>query len=143
MYDSILVPVDGSDPSDAAIEHARGIAQDQDATVHVVHAVELPDRWGQTGAYPSLDFESLRRDGPEIVNDAVETLEDAGVEAHGETFEGGPARVLPEYAAEHDIDLIVMGTHGRTGVRRVLLGSTTERTLRLADTPLLAVESAP
>ncbi|MFB6195594.1 MAG: universal stress protein [Haloplanus sp.] len=143
MYDSILVPIDGSDPSDAAIEHARRLATDQGATVHVIHAIELPKPSAPVGNVPPTVIEDIEEESEEMVQEAVDGLAAEGVDAEGHTFEGVPEEVIPDYVEDHDIDLIVMGTHGRTGVKRVVLGSTTERTLRTVDVPVLTVESEP
>lgn len=143
MYDSILVPVDGSDPSDAAVDHARGLASEQDATVHVLHAVEHPERGALGGRVPASVVEQMRAEGERLVAETADRLEDEGVEAETEVVDDSAVHAIPDYVDDHDVDLVVIGTHGRTGVRRVLLGSTAERTIRTVDCPVLTAESSP
>ena len=142
MYDTILVPVDGSEPSTAAIEHARNLAQHESATVHVIHAIEMRSPGVTMGRVPTDVMTDVQEEAEQLVSDATDTLEAAGIDTRSEVVDGTASEAIPEYASEHDIDLIVMGTHGRTGVKRVLLGSATERTLRAADAPVLVVESS-
>ena len=140
MYDDILLPVDGSDPSAAALDHAQTLAAHEDATVHVLNTIELRPRGITYGRIPDPAMENIREDAEDLVAEAVADLSQASIDTESEVREGLATTVIPEYADEVGADLIVMGTHGRTGVERVLLGSATERTLRIADTPVLAVE---
>lgn len=141
MYDSILVPIDDSDPSDAALDHAQGLARGHDATVHVVHATDYPARESSIGRVPETAIAAAKEQGEALLDEGVERFD--AIDTETSVIEGDAVSAITDYASEHDIDLIVMGTHGRTGVKRVLLGSTTERTLRLADRPVLVVESSP
>ncbi|WP_248896738.1 universal stress protein [Haloplanus halobius] len=143
MYDSILVPIDGSGPSDAALDHARGLATQWNATVHVIHAIALPEPSMPGGDVPPTVIEDIEAESEQLVEDAIDDLEADGIDAEGGAFDGVAEEVIRDYVADHDIDLVVMGTHGRTGVKRLLLGSTTERTLRTVDVPILTVESPP
>ncbi|WP_435066639.1 universal stress protein [Haloplanus sp. C73] len=142
MYDSILVPVDGSEPSAAAVDHACGIAAGE-TTIHLLHVVEHPERGMVGGDIPESLLEQLRTDGERIVEAATETVRDAGIDVESAVVEGMVTREIADYADANDIDLLVMGTHGRSGVERYLLGSTTERTIRTVDRPVLTVESSP
>ncbi|MFC7131378.1 universal stress protein [Haloferax chudinovii] len=140
MYDRILVPLDGSAPADEALGRAIDLAATTDATLYALyvvderalHATQL-DAGGLVRAYEA--------EGERIVSEAVEAAEADGVEVVTAVEHGSPHRVIPRYAAEVDADLIVMGTHGRRGIERYLLGSVTERVLRLADVPVLSVRS--
>ncbi|SDZ76272.1 Nucleotide-binding universal stress protein, UspA family [Haloplanus vescus] len=143
MYESILVPVDGSEPSDAAVEHACSIAGGDDATVHLVHAVEHPDRGMMGGRVPETIIDELWQEGEDVVEAAAETVRDAGLHAETVVVEGSAPEEIGDYAETHDVDLVVMGTHGRSGLERYLLGSTTERTIRTVHRPMLTVESPP
>ena len=136
MYETILVPVDGSDPSVAAAEEAIEIARRFDAHLSLVTAIEVPeppDSEVVTGSdRRSLDEETAR---------AIERLEthaaDAGV-AHETIVERGiPHDVISAAVADLRADMVAMGTHGQTGVERVLLGSVTERFLRTSTVPVL------
>ena len=141
MYDEILVPTDGSDTSKRAIEHAVDLASKYDARVHALYVVD-------TSVYATLEtgaemvMEALEEEGEA----AVKAVEDAaaadGVEVITEVTTGSAHDAIMEYAADNDVDLIVMGTHGRTGLDRYLLGSVTERTVRASDVPVLTVRMA-
>jgi len=143
MYDAVLLPVDGSEPSDAAVAHAGAIASQFDAAVHVLNVVDLPTEAvsAGVGGGTSNVIEALHEDAEELVAETAAALPER-VESTTAVIEGAPAAAIREYADEHDADLIVMGTHGRTGVERVLLGSTTERVVRTADCPVLTVGDA-
>ncbi|MFB6120136.1 MAG: universal stress protein [Halobacteriaceae archaeon] len=143
MYDAILLPVDGSDPSDEAVAHAGALGAQFDATVHVLNVVELPTEAVNAGAGGATSnvIEALHDEAEELVTDAVDDLPE-GVDVTDVVLEGYPAAAIREYAADNDVDLIVMGTHGRTGLERYLLGSTTERVVRSAERPVLTVGGA-
>lgn len=141
MYDDILLPVDGSAVSDAAADHARGLAAATGATVHVLHVVEVPRTTAGAGPEPVVPtvLEDLEASGREVVEAAAERVRSAGVAVETAVREGIADEVIRAYAAERDVDVVVMGTRGRTGLERYLIGSTTERVVRTADRPVLTV----
>ena len=136
MYDTILVPTDGSDGATAAVEHAIDLAATHDATVHALYAADMQY---------SYDFdvgrllEIIEKEGESVVEEVAERCQDANVDSVTAVRRGDPSRVILEYADDHDADIIVMGTHGRRGLVRFLLGSVAERVLRLSETPVLAI----
>ncbi|MBP2249787.1 universal stress protein [Halarchaeum nitratireducens] len=139
MYDDILVPTDGSPEAEAAVEHAVDIAATYGARIHALYVVD-------TSAYATLDatetvVEDLEDEGEVAVEYVTAAAEDAGVEAQGSVTTGNVHESITAYARANDIDLIVMGTHGRRGLDRVLVGSVTERVVRTADAPVLTVRS--
>jgi len=140
MYDTILVPTDGSEPADAAVEHAIDLAGSSGATLHVLSVVD-------SSAYTSLDvssesvLDSLETRAREATETVAEMATDAGVDTVTEVSVGSPHAQITDYAETTDVDLIVMGTHGRTGLDRVLLGSVTERVVRAASCPVLTVRA--
>ncbi|WP_248897162.1 universal stress protein [Haloplanus halobius] len=137
MYDRILVPTDGSEGTSEAIDHAIRMATDQGATLHAIYVVENV-AGGEATAATVLD--ALEAAGQEAIDDLIERAESAGVETvEGVVARGTPHQAILDYADEHDIGLVVMGTHGRTGVDRYLLGSVAERVVRLSDVPTLVV----
>jgi len=137
MYDTILVPTDGSDGANAALAEAVGLASAFDATVHSLYIVDTTTPQSDAG-YVDL-VESFERIGEETTEAAVERAASAGVEGVGAVRTGRPHRAILEYADEVGADLLVMGTHGRTGLERYLLGSVTEKVVRTADVPVLTV----
>ena len=140
MYDTILVPSDGSSGAENAVPRALDFARTFGASIHVLSVVD-------TGSEPAgLDrdeHDELRQPSEKRGRQATarvhEQATDIGLEATRTVRDGIPHRTILEYADEHGVDLIVMGTHGRTGPELVRLGSTTERVSSLADAPVLAV----
>jgi nucleotide-binding universal stress UspA family protein len=147
MFSRILVPMDFSAPSDAALDYARGVAVRFDASLHLLHVADDPYRALYPGEVFVPEVERLRR---QIVSDAADRLKArltasdvTDLEATVDAIIGTPAGSIVEYAGGHGIDLIVMGTHGRSGMSHVLMGSITERVIRTAPCPVLAVREAP
>lgn len=140
MFDDILVPTDGSENSERAIDHAVLLASAFDATVHGVYVVNVTYAADFEGGIDSDSvLTALEREGQSAI-DTIETrCEAAGVDVRTDLLEGRPAYRISEYAAEHDVDLVVMGTHGRSGVSRLLLGSITESVVRRTDKQVLTI----
>ncbi|MFT4884283.1 MAG: nucleotide-binding universal stress UspA family protein [Natronomonas sp.] len=140
MYDDILVPTDGSTCSMAAVEEAIDHANAHDAQLHLLYVVDetrVPD-----GDQPEL-YDTLEAEGEEAIADARARAKAADVRSiRAAIGAGAPHEVILEYADDNEIDLIVMGTHGRSGLERALLGSVTERVLRTADQPVLTVRES-
>lgn len=141
MYETILVPTDGSDHSVRAAEHASQLAEAFDATVHVVHVVDVETLAGpfSAGGVDESYVEQLKADGQDAL-DAVETaLPTDDVETA--QIEGSPAAAILQYADEHAVGAIAMGTHGRTGIERYVLGSVTEEVIRSVGMPVLTARA--
>ncbi|AGB32378.1 universal stress protein UspA-like protein [Natrinema pellirubrum DSM 15624] len=139
-YDEILLPTDGSEPAAAAVDHALAIATRADATVHVVSVVDVSTVAGRpTIVAPNDILAQFESDAETAVETVAATVRDAGLDVETHVRKDIPSQGLLEYVDDHDIDLVTMGTHGRTGFDRVLLGSTTERFVRRAPVPVLAV----
>ena len=138
MYENILIPTDGSDAATTAARYGLFLAERTGATAHVLSVVD-PDRYG-TDIVGDVDDlvrrqQSRLHDRAHGVVDEVAALAPVPVETH--VVEGRPRRVLATAIRERDIDLVAMGTHGRSGVDRYLLGSLAEHTLRTAGVPVL------
>ncbi|EMA06992.1 Nucleotide-binding universal stress protein, UspA family [Haloarcula vallismortis] len=134
MFDSILVPTDGSPGSERAFEVAATLARTHDAAVHVLSVVDEhgpTDDWDYDGDSPAEAF----------VESQADHVDTDGLSITAAVREGVVHDAVLDYGDANDIDLIVMGTHGRTGVRRFLLGSVTEKVVRLADVPVLSVRA--
>jgi len=144
MYDTILIPTDGSDAATTAARYGLVLAERVGATVHVLSVVD-PDRF-VTDAVGDVD-DLVRRQRALLTDRAREAVErveaegPASVEIRTHVVEGRPARVLAAAVDDYDADLVAMGTHGRSGVDRFLFGSLAERTLRTAHVPVLAVRA--
>ncbi len=144
MYHKILVPVDGSETSEAGLQHAILLAKDQKAALrllHVVHDYLVAE--GRHGLVRSDELlTELREHGQAILSAAAGVARRQGVEADTESVEApmGPVgAVIAEYAEKWPADLIVIGTHGRRGIRRLVMGSDAEYVVRTTPVPVLLV----
>ena len=137
MYDTILVPTDGSEHAIRAAEHARYLARAFDATVHVVSAADIQTAGGMfnAGGVDQQFIERIEGQNEEAIATTEAAFEGDVIETT--VLRGKPADAILEYADEHGVDLISMGTHGRTGVSRYVAGSVTERVVRQASCPVL------
>ncbi len=139
---TILCPTDFSPSSQAALELARGLAKQLGAKLELVHVFQLPFYVGwEDGpaamAATSEFMNELKQRSDEKLEAAVSACEAAGIEASGKQLEGAPHARIVELS--EDADLIVMGTHGRTGLPRLVLGSVAERVVRMAECPVITV----
>ncbi|WP_331232493.1 universal stress protein [Natronorarus salvus] len=148
MYERILVPTDGSRVAEVAVDHALSLAEQYGAEVHALYVADT-DAIAYSLGTEQLDrieqgnfqgMTDLRRDAEEATGHVKERAEELGLTVAERHAGGRPHRVIADYAEEKGIDLVVMGSHGRSGVRRALLGSVTERTLRSTHVPVLVVD---
>jgi nucleotide-binding universal stress UspA family protein len=139
-YESILLPVEGSDAATAATTHAADLATTYDATVHVLSVADTRNRFESpsSGLAPDAWTRTQREQATAAVDAAGEALPD-GVAVARHVAAGAPESVILEWIDEHDVDLVVMGTHGRTGLDHYLIGSVTEAVVRKATIPVLTV----
>jgi len=141
MYDRILVPTDGSDEVERAISYAIDLAAEQGATIHAVYVIN-------TSTYGSLPMETswegitdmFKDEGDRAIGRVEELAAEAGVPVEGALLEGTPSREIVRYAEKRDCDLVVIGTHGRGGIDRLLLGSVAERVVRTSPVPVLSIQ---
>lgn len=171
MYDNILYPTDGSEGAEAVMDHARDLASQYDATLHVLFVIDAEHvtsgmvprhERGEHGEGESRVTGMMKRDeetagaghmsrnedgylevleerGHELTNAVASELADDGIDTVAAVREGEPYQVITEYAEEEDIDLIMMGTHGRRGLQRRLIGSVTEKVIRISERPVMTV----
>ncbi|WP_276255941.1 universal stress protein [Halomontanus rarus] len=140
MYDHILVPVDGGDLATAALDHALEIAADRNTTVSLLYVADTNEP-SQTRVGANV-VDVLEQEGEEIVSDARERAAAYDVTVTTDVVQGIPHEAIVEYAATREVDLVVMGTHGRDGLERYLLGSVAERVVNTAPMPVLTVPGA-
>ncbi len=165
MYENILYPTDGSEPSEVALDHAKSLAEKYDARVHILYVVDSAHsdssmklrkdekgNWktGMTSRGKGKDqggmssdkvdvLDVLQREGEDLIGDIASDLHDDGYKTEKACRRGKPHRVICSYAEKNDVGVIVMGTHGRSGVSRQLIGSVTEKVIRTSSTPVLTV----
>ncbi|ELZ94679.1 universal stress protein [Haloferax sulfurifontis] len=140
LYDRIIVPIDGSAGSERVAVHAAALAAVHDAELHGVYVVNA-------GSFAGLPMESsweglddmLRADAESALDQVERAADSQGVPAETHVLEGTPSREIVEFAERGECDLIVMGTHGRGGIDRLLLGSVAEKVVRASKVPVLTV----
>jgi len=144
MFSRILIPTDFSPPSEAALEYARILAAKFGSSLRILHVIDDPTASSDfvaDGFAPStedirtalLEQARTRLDG--LMNQVDRTR----YHAHADAVLGMPAATIVEYATATHASLIVMGTHGRTGLAHLLMGSVAEQVVRTAPCPVLTV----
>lgn len=137
--DRVIVPVDFSAFTDGQVEAAVELATTFDVPIELVHAVE-PIPYVQMSYPIAVDVEDFKRHAQRRIDQLLEALDDS-VEASGRAVVGMADDVVMEFAEESTAPLVVMSSHGHSGVTRLLLGSTTERLLRRAPCPVLVTRA--
>lgn len=145
MFTHILCPVDGSQASLLALHVAARLAGEQHASLTIcsvadparASAMAFGDPTGSVMALDALDDDAKR-----ICEDALKLVSDA-VRADTAVLDGLPSDAIVDYAAKTNCDLIVMGSHGRSGIPRALLGSVAEGVLRHAPVPVMIIRWVP
>lgn len=141
MYETVLLPFDGSDGAAEALHHAGELAHWADATVQVLYVADTARN--SVTVVEGHTVDTLVRKGEDIVAEAAQTLETLGVTYDTDVVQGNPASTIAEYAGRYDQDLVVMPTHGRDGLSRYLAGSVSEKVVRLSPVPVLTVRMQP
>lgn len=137
-FERVLVATDGSPSATVAVDHAIDLAVETDATVHTVHVTDRSPIGEESTTCDVSDPDAAV--GLEAIDDVLDRARESGLETVDVSTPSGRAdQAILAVAAEHDVDCVVAGTHGRTGIRRYLLGSTTERLVRFAGVPVFAV----
>ncbi|WP_049927753.1 universal stress protein [Halopiger goleimassiliensis] len=139
MYDTVLVPTDGSEAATRAVEQGLAIADRFDATVHVLFVADVDERtpWDLSESQPA---ESMREYGRNLT-DGVAEQAPADLEVVPVVEAGDPREEILAYADEHGVDVIVMGTRGLSGIDRFLLGSVAEHVMRNAECSVLVTRA--
>lgn len=144
MITSILVAVDTSEASQAALRQATEIAKAFSARLVLVNIVDVTKLLAVAGyetPYPVDAIEIMRDDSKTILAEATTTCTSSGVTSIEMTGEGEAVDEILNIASDERVDMIALGTHGRSGLSRLFLGSVAEAVLRRADVPVLVVRS--
>jgi nucleotide-binding universal stress UspA family protein len=150
-FDSILIPVDGSDASRAALWTADELGKQLGASLHFLHIIpDIPLPMGDGMGFGTLTYnpepwaEALEHQGRDIIQNAKDSTTLKSVEATMVPMSGARmAQTILKFANQHHSSLIVLGTHGRSGFDRLLLGSVAEGVMHHADVPVMLVRSKP
>lgn len=143
MYQRILVPVDGSKTSDSALHEAIRFAQQHNSSLRLVHVIEDARFFDAEGMIDYTTLQDMaRRSGEQVLSRAASVAQQAGLSAETDLLESTGRRIEEAIVADAKrwlADLVVIGTHGRSGVSRLLFGSVAEGVVRGADVPILLI----
>jgi nucleotide-binding universal stress UspA family protein len=141
LYRNIVIATDGSENTQRAIAYGIKFAKFSGATVHALHVIDtssLSQSW--TVGWETM-YEILKNEGQKAIYKVKEYGEASGVDVKEVFLEGYPSSEIIDFAENNDIDLIIMGTLGKTGLDRFLLGSVAENVVRNSKVPVLVVRS--
>jgi len=145
VYDDILIPTDGTRGSEFAIDHAVDLAAVHGARLHALYVIDedvYSSYGGDEYVHDSEGLEAaLEHEGEDALARVAERAADENVECVSTLTRGVPHEEILEYAADEDIDVVVLGTEERTGEYRRLLGSVTERVARRTSRPVSVVKT--
>mgnify|MGYP000846871606 FL=1 len=145
MYKHILVPVDGSEPSNGALRTAISLSKEMGARIRLLHVVDRAvylAGYDPSGGVSADMFATLRDSGYRILRDAATAAISEGLEVDHLLLDDATGRLgdlVARVALQFGEELIVLGTHGRNGPSRLLLGSGAEQIIRLSPVPVLVV----
>jgi len=137
----ILVPTDFSENAQHALSYATELAKRCSAKLHLLHTPVIPTYLLMDLSY-SPGPEAVTRilnESQDALDEQARSLESVGVEYFTVIREGTVHEVIRDYAREHDVDLVVVGTHGRSGVSKLMYGSVTERVIKTVHTPIIVI----
>lgn len=139
MYDTILIPYDGSDEGEMAVEHGIELAASMGATVHALYVVDLPG--APRTVYLRDDDDEIREEyhayGEDITSEVCDKTDEAGVDCVAAVTSGSVAEEIVDYAEDEDIDAILMGSAYR-GTLGAILGGTTDKVVRTSTVPVIS-----
>lgn len=140
MYDTILIPTDGSEGAGRGVDHGLNIADKYDATVHVLYVIDTRIYGESTDvSTEAQELAAVREIGEEALQLVVDQAEELGLKTVTAIDRGVPYEAIVDYAETHAVDLLVMGIHGRSAVKRPHIGSVTDRVIRTTTIPVLPV----
>ena len=147
MYKRILVPIDGSDASGLALREAIALAKDQNATIRIFHVVDLTTTYSSVSSPHVVERQNaLQAEGQKVVANGSEPVRAMGIQCDSKcisTFNKDICDLIENEANHWAADVIVIGSHGRRGIRRMFLGSVAEGLARISNKPLLLIRGAP
>ncbi|UXD21785.1 universal stress protein [Ignicoccus pacificus DSM 13166] len=139
--DKLLLAYDGSEPAKHALEVATDLAKKIGAKIYILYVVDVNAATELFGEYSGKIAEELMEKAKEILKEAMEKAKEKGVEAEEVVEAGTPAEKIVDVAKKIDAYMIVMGAHGYSGIKRLLIGSVSEKVIRMSDRPVLIVKN--
>lgn len=146
MYKKILVPLDGSTQAECVIPHLETIAKtgaQEIELISVIEPIEIPTRGKIALSEDDIKKITLeaKKDTHKYLDQVAARLTRSGIKVHPIILTGKPAESLIDYIDSNDIDLVIMATHGRSGITRLFWGSVAEKVVRSVNTPVLLVKN--
>jgi len=141
-FDRILIPLDGSDIGQAALNHIELVARETGAAINLIQVISTSGSMEASlvgNANWDSFFKAIREAASDYLGSLVEELKGHGISAKYDILIGNPAAEIIEYAKKNKVDLIAMSTHGRTGLARWVLGSVADKVLHGAGMPMWLV----
>ncbi len=144
LYKKILIATDGSEPNKKAVTYGIELARLSGAKVNVAYVVD-------TAAFASVPMDAgwemmyglLQKEGTEAIQQIVDDAKASGIDIEGSLLEGHPSHEIIEFSQNNEIDVVVLGTLGKSGLDRFLLGSVAEKVTRNSKVPVLVVRGNP
>jgi universal stress protein A len=135
----VLVPLDFSEPADEALAYAIALAHQFHARLTLLHVLDLTPvtMEDMTAGMTATYLDDLETDAQHLLQASLERVQRAGLQGDSLLVQGTPTQAIVDTAGEQRVDLIIMGTHGRTGLAHVFLGSVAEHVVRQAPCPVL------
>ena len=139
----VLFPIDFTENASKVLPYVLSIAEKYDAVVYLLHVVEDLSRWGSASYIPHIPLGQYREEALRGAEKTLERVCDEQLQRcpnfQKMIFVGDPAQEILKAIDSENIDLVIMGTHGRKGLQRLLMGSVTERTIGYADHPVMVI----
>jgi len=139
--DKLLLAYDGSEPSKHALEVTSNLAKKLGAKVYLLYVIDVDAATELFGEYSGKIAEELMEKAKEILREALEALKSKGIEVEELVDAGTPPEKIVENAKKYDVYMIIMGAHGYGGIKKLLIGSVSEKVIRLSDRPVLVVKN--
>jgi nucleotide-binding universal stress UspA family protein len=148
MYDKIAVPLDGSPLAECVIPHIEAIVRSPESEVQlitIIEPVEIPTRGRMALTEEDLKaiHAEMEKDARTYLDEMAQRLARAGIKARPVIMQGKPAESLVEYVHNNGIDLLIMATHGRSGLTKLFWGSIAEKVIRAVNVPVMLIKAGP
>jgi nucleotide-binding universal stress UspA family protein len=140
QFERILFPTDFSDSAENASQYVISLAKKYGSKIHVLHVVEPFTYTSDFGIDYSAQYREMEVTAKRLIGEIIASLKKSSLDAEGAVLSGEPFVEIIRYARQENADLIVMATHGRTGIEHVLLGSVAEKVVRKSPCPVLTVK---
>jgi len=142
LYRNIVIATDGSENTRRAISYGIEIAKLSGATVHALHVVNTQSTISESWTAGKEEiYKIMRGDGEKVVSKLKQIGEDSGVEVREVLLDGHPSDEIINFAENNNVDLIVMGTLGKTGLEKFLMGSVAEKVVRNSKVPVMVIRA--